>query len=266
MRHSPRAKKWMETGLHICVSAFRTRKSFSFTSESAEFFFHPAFVPVDTISLNGCVFSFPLPSFSLSLSQYCHSLSSVPLLPCPLIVCFSNLLLLHSNFTDPLLNLQSNLHQRPQMSFDWPVLRPIRFLAKSRLGNTHTANASLYISSRGFTLQPATAGNRLPRSHYGPGTIFQGELNLHLLKAIPSPCQLRIVLTCRQTIAPMADGPNVSSVTSSKSTTLFTVEHILLNNEALAAKRHFFHFSIKFPMCNYAPSYKVKTSSTISLN
>ncbi|KAF9380693.1 hypothetical protein CPC16_010191 [Podila verticillata] len=149
------------------------------------------------------------------------------------------------------------------MSFDWPVLRPMRFLAKSR-GNTHTTSASSYISSRGFTLQTATAGNRLPRSHYGPGTVFQGELNLHLLKAIPSPCQLRIVLTCHQTITPMAqDGPNASSVASSKPTTLFTVEHILVNNEALAAKRHFFHFSIKFPMCNYAPSYKDENGRSV---
>ncbi|KAG0095021.1 hypothetical protein BGZ93_006426, partial [Podila epicladia] len=145
------------------------------------------------------------------------------------------------------------------MSFDWPVLRPMRFLARSRLGNTHTTttNASSYISSQGFMLQPATAGRRLSRSHYGPGTIFQGQVSLHLLKAISSPCQLRIVLTCHQTIAPTQDNLNASSTPSFKSTTpLFKVEHILVDNEALAAKRHLFHFSIKFPMCNFAPSFK----------
>ncbi|KAG0339510.1 hypothetical protein BG000_001938 [Podila horticola] len=150
------------------------------------------------------------------------------------------------------------------MSFDWPVLRPMRFLAKSRLGNTQTTNASSYISSRGFTLQPATAGHGLPRSYYGPGTIFQGQLNLHLLKAIASPCRLRIVLTCHQTITPTQDNLTASSTTSSKATTpLFKVEHILVDNEALAAKRHFFHFSIKFPMCNYAPSFKDENGRSV---
>ncbi|KAG0032791.1 hypothetical protein BGZ81_010076, partial [Podila clonocystis] len=150
------------------------------------------------------------------------------------------------------------------MSFDWPVLRPMRFLAKSRLGNTHTNNASSYVPSRGFTLQPASAGCRLQRSHYGPGTIFQGQLNLHLLKAITSPCQLRIVLTCHQTITPTHDNLAASSTTSSKSITpLFEVEHTLIDNETLAAKRHIFHFSIKFPMCNFAPSYKDENGRSV---
>ncbi|KAG0038143.1 hypothetical protein BGZ82_000955 [Podila clonocystis] len=150
------------------------------------------------------------------------------------------------------------------MSFDWPVLRPMRFLAKSRLGNTHTNNASSYISSRGFTLQSASAGCRLQRSHYSPGTIFQGQLNLHLLKAIPSPCQLRIVLSCHQTITPTQHNLTASSTTSSQSTTpLFEVEHILIDNETLAAKRHYFHFSIKFPMCNFAPSYKDENGRSV---
>ncbi|KAG0331249.1 hypothetical protein BG004_001758 [Podila humilis] len=140
------------------------------------------------------------------------------------------------------------------MSLNWPVFRPLRFLSKARLGHTTTTNhdnntthipISAFIPPRGFTLQPATTGHRTVQSHYGPGTLFQGQLNLHLLKPTPSPCQLNIVLTCHRT----------SSKTSSP-IQMFTVEHTLIDNEILAAKKHYFHFTIKFPMCNFPPTFQ----------
>ncbi|KAF9428876.1 hypothetical protein BGZ94_000708 [Podila epigama] len=145
------------------------------------------------------------------------------------------------------------------MSIEWQGRRPIRFLTKSRFGKNNNTLSS-FIAPRGFTLQAATSGHRAPRVHYGPGTIFQGQVNLHMLKPSASSCRLHVVLTGHQTISPQIS--DVPSSSSSKNT-LFEVEHVLVDNEALAAKRHLFHFSIKFPMCNYPPTFQDESGRSV---
>ncbi|KAF9409822.1 hypothetical protein BGZ94_001844, partial [Podila epigama] len=57
-------------------------------------------------------------------------------------------------------------------------------------------------------------------SYYGPGTVFQGQLNLQLIKPIKGPCRLRVVLACTYTSGNSAslndpNNPPASSPTAS---------------------------------------------------
>lgn len=141
--------------------------------------------------------------------------------------------------------------------------------------------ASTFIApSNGYNISVPTR-NGLDH-YYGPGTIFQGQLNLQLLKPIKGPCRLRVILACTQTIGDIASStttstspgedrssPRASQSSETSSTgshkhsqyppprTVFAVEHILLQDMAMAIKRHTFLFTVKFPMCNFPPSFQV---------
>ncbi|KAF9377601.1 hypothetical protein CPC16_011750 [Podila verticillata] len=141
--------------------------------------------------------------------------------------------------------------------------------------------ASTFIApSNGYNISVPTR-NGLD-NYYGPGTIFQGQLNLQLLKPIKGPCRLRVILACTQTIGDIASSstttatssgedrssPRASQSSETSSTgshkhgqyppprTVFAVEHILLQDMAMAIKRHTFLFTVKFPMCNFPPSFQ----------
>ncbi|KAG0043249.1 hypothetical protein BGZ83_011659 [Gryganskiella cystojenkinii] len=155
--------------------------------------------------------------------------------------------------------------------------------------------------TNGFSISVPTRSSL--DNYYGPGTVFNGQLNLQLVNHIRSPCRLRVILTCFHTIpesAPLEINDNSnpdatatsntqprnssSSSTSSSSKSapasslgsaeqqqsqsqyqnsqpqhqqaynLFTVEHILVEDQTLAAKRHSYLFNIKFPRVNLPAS------------
>ncbi|KAG0020482.1 hypothetical protein BGZ82_011585 [Podila clonocystis] len=142
--------------------------------------------------------------------------------------------------------------------------------------------ASTFIApSNGYNISVPTR-NGLD-NYYGPGTVFQGQLNLQLMKPIKGPCRLRVILACTQTIGDVAltssspgedrartssSSPRASQSSDTSSTgshkhgqyppprTVFAVEHILLQDMAMAIKRHTFLFTVKFPMCNFPPSFQ----------
>ncbi|KAF9924680.1 hypothetical protein FBU30_005399 [Linnemannia zychae] len=107
-------------------------------------------------------------------------------------------------------------------------------------------------------------------SYYGPGMIFQGQLNLQLIKAIQSPCLLRVVFSCHSTIpdstpaSPTSESSRTSAVPShhsgsnssihNKGQSIFEIEHVLVQDQPLQIKRHTFMFNIKFPRVNFPAS------------
>ncbi|KAG0297929.1 hypothetical protein BGZ96_003908 [Linnemannia gamsii] len=98
-------------------------------------------------------------------------------------------------------------------------------------------------------------------NYHGPGMVFQGQLNLQLVKAIPSPCLLRVVFTCHSTIpdstpaSPTSESSHTSHSSSIvKGQNVFEVEHILVQDQTLQIKRHTFMFNIKFPRVNFPAS------------
>ncbi|KAF9145885.1 hypothetical protein BGX30_006025 [Mortierella sp. GBA39] len=132
-----------------------------------------------------------------------------------------------------------------------------------RLFSKHSpANiAATYLAPNGLSISLATK-NGHPR-RYGPGTILHGQVNLSLSKPILRPCQLRVVFTCTTTLDFTKDAGDhndelVAATPSSTTplTTLFEVEHILVDDRTLTAcGRHApLHFCIKLPLCNYPPS------------
>ncbi|KAG0223620.1 hypothetical protein B0O80DRAFT_449620 [Mortierella sp. GBAus27b] len=109
-------------------------------------------------------------------------------------------------------------------------------------------------------------------NYHGPGTVFQGQLNLQLAKPIKGPCRLRVIFSCIHTI-PTTDSPSMSLPASSSVSaearlssessklghalnnhTVFEIEHILVEDEPLQAKRHTFMFNIRFPKVNMPAS------------
>ncbi|KAI7823505.1 hypothetical protein BC939DRAFT_451204 [Gamsiella multidivaricata] len=124
-------------------------------------------------------------------------------------------------------------------------------------------------------------------NYHGPGTVFQGQLNLQLTKPIRAPCRLRVIFSCLHTI-PMCDFDSSSQPSSSTSLTevrvssdssskgqgnntprtgphqhsLFEIEHTLVEDEPLHPKRHTFMFNIKFPRVNLPASMTVSLLST----
>ncbi|KAF9363054.1 hypothetical protein BGX34_005001 [Mortierella sp. NVP85] len=130
---------------------------------------------------------------------------------------------------------------------------------------------SYLVPTNGFTISVPTRYGL--ENYHGPGTVFQGQLNLQLAKPIKSPCRLRVIFSCLHTI-PTADTPPTSQPSSSSSSgevrlssesskhghalsqhhSLFEIEHILLQDEPLQAKRHTFMFNIRFPKVNMPAS------------
>jgi hypothetical protein len=138
----------------------------------------------------------------------------------------------------------------------------MRFFSKHSSANI----AATYLAPNGLSIALATK-NGQPR-RYGPGTILHGQVNLSLSKPILRPCQLRVVFTCTSTLdsttnsldhhSSKDDFPSSSLVPTT--TTLFEVEHLLIDNQTLPfCGRHApLHFCIKLPLCNYPPSMEVK--------
>ncbi|KAF9542738.1 hypothetical protein EC957_001719 [Mortierella hygrophila] len=133
----------------------------------------------------------------------------------------------------------------------------MRFFSKISPANI----AATYLAPNGLSISLATK-NGHPR-RYGPGTILHGQVNLSLSKPILRPCQLRVVFTCTTTLDFTTDAGDhndklVAATSSSTTplTTLFEVEHILIDDQTLTAcGRHApLHFCIKLPLCNYPPS------------
>ncbi|KAG9065888.1 hypothetical protein KI688_002185 [Linnemannia hyalina] len=115
--------------------------------------------------------------------------------------------------------------------------------------------------TNGFSISVPTR-NGLDNYH-GPGMVFQGQLNLQLVKVVPSPCLLRVVFTCHSTIpdstpaSPTSESSHTSSNHSAsiiKGQNIFEVEHILAQDQPLQIKRHTFMFNIKFPRVNFPAS------------
>lgn len=136
---------------------------------------------------------------------------------------------------------------------------------------------SFIVPTNGFCISVPTRHGL--DNYHGPGTIFQGQLNLQLAKPIKGPCRLRVIFSCLHTI-PSADIPSSSSQSSSTSSsvsaearlssesakhgqglhshhTLFEIEHVLVEDEPLHVRRHAFMFNIKFPKVNMPPSMTV---------
>ncbi|KAF9149980.1 hypothetical protein BG015_008205 [Linnemannia schmuckeri] len=134
----------------------------------------------------------------------------------------------------------------------------MRFFSKHSSANI----AATYLAPSGLSISLATK-NGQPR-RYGPGTIIHGQVNLSLSKPILRPCQLRVVFSCTTTLdltAEAADHNNnkddlPSSSTPVPTTTIFEVEHLLIDDQTLpACGRHApLHFCVKLPLCNYPPS------------
>ncbi|KAF8935171.1 hypothetical protein BGZ47_010042 [Haplosporangium gracile] len=133
----------------------------------------------------------------------------------------------------------------------------MRFFSK----HSSTNSAATYLAPNGLSISLATKYGQ-PR-RYGPGTTIHGQVNLSLSKPILRPCQLRVVFTCITTLdltAEAAEHNNKDDLPSSSSpvptTTLFEVEHLLIDDQTLpACGRHApLHFCIKLPLCNYPPS------------
>ncbi|KAF9201725.1 hypothetical protein BGZ49_008063 [Haplosporangium sp. Z 27] len=99
-------------------------------------------------------------------------------------------------------------------------------------------------------------------NYNGPGTLFQGQLNLQLAKTITGPCCLRVVFSCSYTIPSSESLQNAETRLNSYSQdqkrgiqqALFEIDHILIKDEPMQIKRHTFMFNIKFPRVNFPAS------------
>ncbi|KAG0217053.1 hypothetical protein BGX33_011578 [Mortierella sp. NVP41] len=101
-------------------------------------------------------------------------------------------------------------------------------------------------------------------NYHGPGMVFQGQLNLQLVKNIESPCFLRVIFACHSTIpdstptSPTSDSSHTSALSNNSNTNkghnIFEIEHILVQDQPLTIKRHTFMFNIKFPRVNFPAS------------
>lgn len=133
---------------------------------------------------------------------------------------------------------------------------------------THDENSpqSYICPTNGFSITVPTRHGL--DNYHGPGMVFQGQLNLQLVKVIPSPCLLRVVFTCHSTIpdstpaSPTSESSHTSSNHSAsiiKGQNIFEVEHILVQDQPLQIKRHTFLFNIKFPRVNFPASMTVSS-------
>ncbi|KAF9581503.1 hypothetical protein BGW38_001448 [Lunasporangiospora selenospora] len=155
-----------------------------------------------------------------------------------------------------------------------------------RLFSKHSIhNVASYIAPQGFSVSLSHQHGR--PQYYSPGSVIQGQVHLVLNSVITSPCTLRIIFACHQTIAPYPPTAAAASSTqydtnqypidghnhnhnhqsalkksqpssNSRGDNIFEVDHILVDNATLPPyKRQTpFHFSIKLPLCSYPPSFQ----------
>ncbi|KAF9345424.1 hypothetical protein BGX26_003138 [Mortierella sp. AD094] len=131
---------------------------------------------------------------------------------------------------------------------------------------------SFLVPTNGFNISSPTRYGL--DSYQGPGTVFQGQLNLQLAKPITGPCCLRIIFSCSHTIpspettaSPLSQTTDVRLSSDSQvqkarqvqqqqqqQQVIFEIEHILIQDEPIQVKRHTFMFNIKFPRVNLPAS------------
>ncbi|KAG0044971.1 hypothetical protein BGZ83_009747 [Gryganskiella cystojenkinii] len=111
----------------------------------------------------------------------------------------------------------------------------------------HSDSAASYLAPSGLTVSLHSKDGRARL--FGPGTTIQGQVHLSLARSTPVPCRLKVVFACHQSLIQ-------ETACSDTATTVFEVEHILIQDELLnpCNRKHPLHFSIKLPLCNYPPS------------
>ncbi|KAK3844788.1 MAG: hypothetical protein J3R72DRAFT_437121 [Linnemannia gamsii] len=191
-------------------------------------------------------------ALSPSYSFFIHIHTLVSLLPLSSHSTHSHLSLRHFHTHSLSLFLIHSFTHTQNTPFVINTDRTMRFFSKHSSANI----AASYLAPNGLSLSVATTKNRQPR-RYGPGTVLHGQVNLTLSKPILRPCLLRVVFSCISTLdSTTAEAEDLSSTPLAPSTTLFEVEHLLIDNQTLpACGRHApLHFCIKLPLCNYPPS------------
>ncbi|KAF9190260.1 hypothetical protein BGZ51_008791 [Haplosporangium sp. Z 767] len=137
--------------------------------------------------------------------------------------------------------------------------------------DAQTIAQSFLAPTNGFNISVPTR-NGLDNYH-GPGTVFQGQLNLQLVKPICTPCRLRVVFsgthhtTSEQPIfsSPVDSNDGRQSSESAgmqpqqqqqqqHQHCLFEIENVLIYDEPIQVRRHTFMFNIKFPRVNMPAS------------
>ncbi|KAG0209382.1 hypothetical protein BGX28_010370 [Mortierella sp. GBA30] len=108
-------------------------------------------------------------------------------------------------------------------------------------------------------------------NYHGPGTVFQGQLNLQLVKPICGPCRLRVVFRGLHTMLEQTTTPSLDSDRTRQSSdstgqgqphgmrpqrqhSIFEIENVLVMDGPMQVKRHTFMFNIKFPRVNLPAS------------
>ncbi|KAG0253606.1 hypothetical protein BG011_006256 [Mortierella polycephala] len=136
--------------------------------------------------------------------------------------------------------------------------------------DAQTIAQSFLAPTNGFNISVPTR-NGLDNYH-GPGTVFQGQLNLQLIKPIRTPCRLRVVFSGIHHVTPEQplssspvdfNDPRQSSECAGMQQQqqqqqhqhcLFEIENVLIYDEPIQVKRHTFMFNIKFPRVNMPAS------------
>ncbi|KAF9435461.1 hypothetical protein BGZ76_006247 [Entomortierella beljakovae] len=151
-----------------------------------------------------------------------------------------------------------------------------------RLPKIHFFNAtaedtlaqSFLVPTNGFNISTPTKSGL--DNYYGPGTVFQGQLNLQPAKPIIGPCSLRVIFTCSHSISSpellsqnQTNEVRLSSDSQGHKTHLqpqhviFETDHVFIDDELIQAKRHSFMFSIRFPRVNLPASMSDADRSVI---
>ncbi|KAF9576359.1 hypothetical protein EC968_009333 [Mortierella alpina] len=125
--------------------------------------------------------------------------------------------------------------------------------------------ASSFVSPKDVKVLLATVNGHT--RHYGPGAIIEGQIHLQLNKPIPGPCQLRVIFSCHQNIAPCSGSQESGAhpYALDEGSALFKVEKVLLQDQTMPACRRQtpFHFSIKLPLCSFPPSLEEGKRSVV---
>ncbi|KAF9576819.1 hypothetical protein EC968_003326 [Mortierella alpina] len=132
--------------------------------------------------------------------------------------------------------------------------------------DNNTIAQSFLAPTNGFNISVPTRHGL--DNYHGPGTVFQGQLNVQPVKPIRGPCRLRVIFSGLHTMPEHASADSDVVRQSSDSAAahgatvaggpqqhcLFEISNILLLDEPLHVKRHAFMFNIKFPRVNLPAS------------
>ncbi|KAF9282280.1 hypothetical protein BGZ68_006091 [Mortierella alpina] len=132
--------------------------------------------------------------------------------------------------------------------------------------DNNTIAQSFLAPTNGFNISVPTRHGL--DNYHGPGTVFQGQLNVQPVKPIRGPCRLRVIFSGLHTMPEHAPADSDETRQSSDSAAaqgqvlagglrqhcLFEINNLLLLDEPLHVKRHAFMFNIKFPRVNLPAS------------